>query len=114
MDYFDDLNPYLVRQENQMPSQESPEMPPINPGIIGQSYLGNIIKLNVGKLGTFYFTYSDSTKWRDKSYVGIIEDAGRDYFIIKDPNSEKRYLLSYVYLLWSEFDGELNYQFTYQ
>ncbi|WP_289811250.1 spore coat protein GerQ [Thomasclavelia cocleata] len=43
-----------------------------------------------------------------------MEDAGRDYFIIKEPNSSKRFLLSYVYLLWSEFDEELNYQFSYQ
>lgn len=111
MDYFDDLNPYLVRQDNQAPS---PETPAINPGPIGQSYLGNIIKLNTGKLGTFYFTYNGSNAWRDKSYVGIIEDAGRDYFIIKDPNSERRYLLSYLYLLWSEFDEKLDFQFSYQ
>ena len=57
MNYFDDLNPYLVRQDNQTPS---PETPAINPGAIGQSYLGNIIKLNTGKLGTFYFTYTGS------------------------------------------------------
>ena len=111
MNYFDDLNPYLVRQDNQTPS---PETPAINSGAIGQSYLGNIIKLNTGKLGTFYFTYNGSNEWRDKSYVGIIEDAGRDYFIIKDPNSERRYLLSYLYLLWSEFDEKLDFQFSYQ
>ena len=114
MNYFDDLNPYLVRQDDQTPPENTPEMPAINPGVIGQSYLGNIIKLNTGKLGTFYFSYGDSEKWRDKRYVGIIEDAGRDYFIIKDPNSEKRYLLSFVYLLWSEFNEELDFQFSYQ
>ena len=114
MDYFDDLNPYLVRQENETPPTPNPGTPPVNPGAIGQVYLGNIIKLNTGKLGTFYFTFSGSTKWRDKSYVGIIEDAGRDYFIIKDPNSEKRFLLPYVYLLWSEFDEKIDYQFSDQ
>lgn len=114
MDYFDDLNPYLVRQENQPATDTTPTTPAINPGAIGQSYLGNIIKLNTGKRGTFYFTYTDSTKWRDRSYVGIIEDAGRDYFIIKDPNSEKRFLLSFVYLLWAEFDEELDFQYSYQ
>ena len=49
MNYFDDLNPYLVRQEN----QPEPELPPVNPGAIGQTYLGNILKLNIGKLGKF-------------------------------------------------------------
>lgn len=115
MDYFDDLNPYMVRQqEGESLTGEAPVVPPVNPGIIGQAFLGNVIKLNIGKLGTFYFSYNGSEKWRDKSYVGIIEDAGRDYFIIKEPNSSKRFLLSYVYLLWGEFDEELNYQFSYQ
>ena len=35
MDYFDDLNPYLVRQQE---NQTEPELPPINPGAVGQSY----------------------------------------------------------------------------
>ena len=42
MNYFDDLNPYLVRQDNQTPS---PETPAINPGAIGQSYLFIILSL---------------------------------------------------------------------
>ncbi|WP_455683216.1 spore coat protein GerQ [Thomasclavelia sp.] len=115
MDYFDDLNPYMVRQqEPQSLTGDAPAVPPVNPGVIGQAFLGNIIKLNVGKLGTFYFSYNGSNEWRDKKYVGIIEDAGRDYFIIKEPNGPKRLLLSYVYLLWSEFDEELDFQFSYQ
>lgn len=112
MDYFNDLNPYLVRQDT---PETPPSTPPIaNPGAIGQTYMGNILKLNVGKLGTFYFTYSDSIKWRDMTYTGIIEEAGRDFFIIKDPNSEKRFLLPLVYFLWAEFDEAINYRFPYQ
>ena len=53
MDYFDDLNPYLVRQENETPPTQTPGTPPVNPGAIGQVYLGNIIKLNTGKLVLF-------------------------------------------------------------
>ena len=63
MDYFDDLNPYLVRQENETPPTPNPGTPPVNPGAIGQVYLGNIIKLNTGKLGTFYFTFSGYFWW---------------------------------------------------
>lgn len=117
MDYFNDLNPYLVRQENpdeSTPTPPAPPAPPLNPGAIGQTYMGNILQLNIGKLGTFYFTYSDSIKWRDESYRGIIEQAGRDFFIIKAPNSEKRFLLPLVYFLWAEFDEAINYQFPYR
>ena len=51
---------------------------------------------------------------RDRSYIGIVEDVGRDYILIKDPNSEKRFLLSFIYLLWVEFDEELDFQFSYR
>ena len=50
MDYFDDLNPYLVRQENETPPTPNPGTPPVNPGAIGQVYLGNIILLLVAAL----------------------------------------------------------------
>lgn len=108
MNYFDDLNPYLVRQDT--PSEESEVITNPDQFAIPQTYIGNIIRLNIGKLGTFYFTYSDSEKWRDESFVGIIEDAGRDYFIIKDINSEDRYLLPLVYFLWAKFNGAIAYQ----
>ena len=117
MNYFEDLNPYFVRQDPD--AEVNPDgtlIPPKNPNpaAVPQIYMGNIIRLNIGKLGTFYFTYSDSEKWRDKSYVGIVEDVGRDYILIKDPNSEKRFLLSFIYLLWVEFDEELDFQFSYR
>ena len=79
MNYFNDLNPFLVRQENdnssaENPSDSSTNPPPITtppntsntPGtgttmvpapVIDQTYIENILRLNIGKLGTFYFTY---------------------------------------------------------
>lgn len=118
MDYFNDLNPYLVRQD---PAPETPSTPtnPSAPSItpapvIDQAYVENILRINVGKLGTFYFTYSGSNEWRDKVYKGVIEQAGRDHFIIHDPKTDKRYLLQLVYLEWIEFDEAINYQYPYQ
>lgn len=113
MNYFDDLNPYFVRQE---PTEEnmiepiSATGPSFDPGAVPQSYIGNIIRLNIGKLGSFYFTFSDSEKWRDEVFVGVIEEAGRDYFVIKDMESEDRYLLPLVYFLWAKFKGAITYQ----
>lgn len=107
MEYFNDLNPYLVRQA-------TPDMPETKPDLpeMEQTYVENILRVNVGKKGKFYFTYTGSTEWRDQSYTGIIEQAGRDHFIIKDPNSQKRYMLLNVYLLWAEFDEPIDYAFT--
>ena len=76
-----------------------------------ESYIENIIRLNRGKLATFYMSYSDSNEWRDRIYKGIIEAAGVDHIIISDPRDGKRYILLNIYLDWVEFNEEINYDY---
>lgn len=132
MSYFDDLNPFLVRQE--MPTSQDKESDPLQeknstgvppsspatptppmapPPIIDQTYIENILRINLGKSGRFFFSYGDSTKWHDQMYRGVIEQVGRDHFVIHDPITDKRYLLQFVYFDWAEFDEVLNYQVPY-
>lgn len=87
-------------------------IPPIN--FQEQSYIENILRLNKGKVGTFYFTYTDSSEWRDRVYKGVIEAAGRDHLIISDPKTGKRYLFQMIYFDWAEFDEEIQYQYPYR
>lgn len=87
-------------------------MPPVN--FQEQSYIENILRLNKGKVGTFYFTYTDSNEWRDRVYKGVIEAAGRDHLIISDPKTGKRYLFQMIYFDWAEFDEEIAYQYPYR
>lgn len=74
-----------------------------------QSYIENILRLNRGKLATFYFSYPDSVEWRDKTYTGIIEAAGRDHVIVSDPKNGRWYLLLMIYLNYVDFDEKINY-----
>ena len=76
-----------------------------------ESYIENIIRLNRGKLATFYMSYSDSNEWKDRIYKGIIEAAGVDHIIISDPRDGKRYILLNIYLDWVEFNEEINYDY---
>lgn len=78
-----------------------------------QSYIENILRLNRGKLATFYFSYPDSVEWRDRTYTGIIEAAGRDHIIISDPNNGRWYLLLMIYLNYVDFDEKINYSPEY-
>lgn len=78
-----------------------------------QSYVENILRLNRGKLATLYFSYPDSVEWRDKTYTGIIEAAGRDHIIISDPQNGKWYLLLMIYLNYVQFDEKINYSPEY-
>lgn len=74
-----------------------------------QTYLENILRLNIGKLGTFYFTYTGSEDWRDRVYKGIIEEVGRDHFVVRDPKNQKYYIFQFVYFVWTEFDEPINF-----
>lgn len=78
-----------------------------------QSYIENILRLNRGKLATFYFSFPDSVDWRDKTYTGIIEAAGRDHIIISDPKTGRWYLLLMIYLNYVDFEEKINYSPEY-
>lgn len=108
MDYFDDLNPYLVKEDDNENLTGQQTVPPTQP--VEQTYVENILRVNVGKKGTFYFSYTGSKTWNDKIYTGTLQQAGRDHFIIVT-DTGKTVMLLLVYLLWAEFDEPLDYQY---
>ena len=106
------LTPPTPTVQQQIPYQQPYSPNPFPPTKrIEESYIENIIRLNRGKLGTFYMTYSDSNEWRDRVYKGVIEAAGIDHIIISDPRDGKRYVLLNIYLNWIEFNEEINYEY---
>lgn len=80
---------------------------------IEQSYIENILRLNLGKVGTFYMTYENNSEWNAKIFKGRIEAAGRDHIIISDPKTGMRYLLLMVNLDYVTFDEELAYTYPF-
>ncbi|MEC0125376.1 spore coat protein GerQ [Paenibacillus pabuli] len=76
-----------------------------------QSYIENILRLNLGKFGTFYMTYEGNKEWNARIFQGILEAAGRDHIIISDPNTGKRIILLMVNLDYATFDEPLLYQY---
>ena len=103
------MQPAPLPQPTPLPSQPTTPILPQE-----QSYIENILRLNKGKVGTFYFTYTDSQEWRDRIYKGVIEAAGRDHLIISDPKTGKRYLFQMIYFVWAEFDEEIAYNYPYR
>lgn len=93
----------------------TPTGAPSIPGMLPleQSYIENILRLNRGKLGTFYFTYENNNQWNAKVYRGRIEAAGRDHLIISDPQTGVRHLLLMVNFDYATFDEELNYEYPF-
>ena len=58
-----DTNNNNIMEGNQTPSSPSP--------IVEQTYIENILRLNIGKLGTFYFTYTGSDIIFSNSFILI-------------------------------------------
>lgn len=74
-----------------------------------QSYIENILRLNKGKQVRIHMTFPDSNEFRDREFVGIIEQSGRDHIILSDPTTGKWYLLLMIYVDFITFDEKINY-----
>lgn len=81
---------------------------------VEESYVENILRMNRGKMATFYMTYENNREWNAKIFRGTIEAAGRDHIIISDPTTGMRYLLLTLNLDYVTFDGPINYSYTFQ
>lgn len=78
-----------------------------------QSFIENILRLNLGKVATIYMTFENNSEWNAKIFKGRLEAAGRDHIIISDPRTGMRYLLLMVNLDYVTFDEPLNYTYPY-
>ncbi|MFX3617624.1 MAG: spore coat protein GerQ [Sporolactobacillus sp.] len=96
----------------QMPMQ--PVAPTAIPlPLVEQSYIENILRLNLGKTATVYCTFEGNSEWNAKSFTGTVEAAGRDHVIIKDSGSETRYLIPMVFVNYFTFTGPMSYSYPY-
>lgn len=87
-----------------MQTQQTPGQLPLE-----QSFIENILRLNLGKIATIYMTFENNSEWNAKIFRGRLEAAGRDHIIISDPRTGMRYLLLMVNLDYITFDEELQY-----
>ena len=78
-----------------------------------QSYIENILRDNYGKLATIYMNFEGS-QWGSKVFKGYIRGAGKDHIILKDAQSETRYLLLTVYLNYITFDEKIEYDYPFR
>jgi spore germination protein Q len=78
-----------------------------------ESYIENILRLNLGKVATIYMTFENNSQWNAKIFRGRVEAAGRDHIIISDPTTGMRYVLLMVNLDYITFEEELNYYYPF-
>lgn len=76
-----------------------------------ESYIENILRLNRGKPGTFYFSFDNEGPGgtTTRAVRGVVEAAGRDHVILSESNTNHRFLFPMIYFDYAEFDEPLNY-----
>lgn len=76
-----------------------------------ESYIENILRLNRGKPGIFYFSFEHALEAGKNtiSVRGVVEAAGRDHVILRELKTNHRFLFPMIYFDYAEFDEELAY-----
>ncbi len=100
-------NSYMNQMPSLIPSESSSA-----PGVGGQGevtneYAEELLNKNIGKTLKVYMSFSDSIEWRDKVFEGVLEAWGRDFFLIHDTRTNKRYMLWNIYINYLEFSEDV-------
>lgn len=102
---------YYWSPQMQQPYTQTP--PPQGTGGLPreESYIENILRLNRGKPGTFYFSFEQAIEGGKNtvSVRGVVEAAGRDHVILSELKTNYRYLFPMIYFDYAQFDEELAY-----
>ena len=68
----------------------------------------DVLSKNKGKNIKVYMSFTDSKEWCDRIFEGTLESWGRDYILLKDKNSNKRYMVWNLYIDFIEFFEPVN------
>ncbi|KXH83926.1 spore coat protein GerQ [Sporosarcina sp. HYO08] len=84
---------------------------PYAPPAREQSYIENILRLNIGNPGTFHFSFEHALRSGINTLAvkGVVEAAGRDHAIIKESDTGRTYLFPMIYFDFAEFEGDVEY-----
>lgn len=76
-----------------------------------QSYIENILRLNIGEPGIFHFSFAHATgeTMNTRNIEGSVEAAGRDHVIIHETATGHQFLFPMIYFDYAEFLGQVNY-----
>lgn len=62
-----------------------------------------LVSSNLGRTVNVHCSFTDSTKWHDKEFVGVLASAGESYIMVYDKENDKHYLIIDVYVDYIEF-----------
>jgi spore germination protein Q len=78
-----------------------------------QSYIENILRLNKGKIVHIFASFPDSTEFKDREFIGTIEESGKDHIIMSNNEKNEWYLIPLIYMNYATFEDKINYSKLY-
>lgn len=69
-----------------------------------ESYIENILRLNLGKVMTAYMTFENNREWNAKVVTGTLRAVGRDYLLLRDRETGKDYLFRMINMDYFVFE----------
>jgi spore germination protein Q len=76
-----------------------------------QSYIENILRLNIGEPGIFHFSFAHTIgeALNARNIIGYVEAAGRDHVIVHETATGHQFLFPMIYFDYAEFLGQVKY-----
>lgn len=76
-----------------------------------RSYIENILRLNIGKPGTFHFSFAHTAgeALNTRNIVGTVKAAGRDHVIVTESATQHDFLFPMIYFDYAEFNEPVEY-----
>lgn len=62
-----------------------------------------LVSSNLGRQVNVHCSFTDSTAWHDKEFIGVLASAGDNYIIVFDKEKNRHYLIVGVYIDYIEF-----------
>ena len=72
------------------------------------NFIDDVLKNNKGKKVVISITLPNNKDFQEKTFNGIVEQTGKDYIIIYNPEDGKYYLIPLMYLNYIKFDEKIN------
>lgn len=66
-----------------------------------------LVATNLGKHVIVHCSFTDSTKWHDKEFTGVLASAGDNYIIVYSAPENRHYLIVGVYIDYIEFTEKI-------
>lgn len=97
---------------NEPMNQPYPNQMPMNPPLradttpdVEEFYesFNKLVSSNLGRMVNVHCSFTDSTLWHDKEFIGVLASAGDNYIIVFDKETNRHYMIIGVYIDYIEF-----------